>query len=320
MPRTRTCACATCGTAWWSSPACSRASPPPGHRSGAGGEMDERAAPRHQWSIPERFNIGVDVVDRHAAAGLSPALIEVEPSGKVTELGFAAVRELANRLANVLVAHGLSRGDRVAILLPQRKETAIAHVAVYKAGLVAVPLFKLFGEDALEFRLPECGAPAIVTDREELPKIERLRQRLPELRLVLCADGPGEGAVDLPAALERASSRFEAAPTAAEDPAVIIYTSGTTRQPEGALHAHRVLLGHLPGVEHPHDRFPQPGDRFWTPADWAWAGGLLDVLLPSLHHGVAVVARTLDKFDPEGTCALMATTRRRHSATPACAL
>ena len=106
---------------------------------------------RFAWSIPERFNIGTDVVDRHADAGVSPALIEVDPSGKVVELGFAAVRELANRLANVLVAHGLTRGDRVAILLPQRKETAIAHVAVYQAGLVAVPLFKLFGEEALEF-------------------------------------------------------------------------------------------------------------------------------------------------------------------------
>jgi len=149
--------------------------------------MEQRATSRYVWSIPERFNIGVDVIDRHAAAGRAPALIEVEPSGKVTELGFAAVRELTNRLANVLVAHGLSRGDRVAILLPQRKETAIAHVAVYKAGLVAVPLFKLFGEEALEFRLQDSGARAIVTDRDELPKIERLRGRLPELRLVLCA-------------------------------------------------------------------------------------------------------------------------------------
>src|SRR5256886_1486169 len=320
MPRTRTCACATCGTAWWSSPACSRASPPPGHRSGAGGEMDERAAPRHQWSSPGGYNSGGSVIDRHAAAGVSPALIEVEPSGKVTELGFAAVRELANRLANVLVAHGLSRGDRVAILLPQRKETAIAHVAVYKAGLVAVPLFKLFGEDALEFRLQDCGARAIVTDREELPKIERLRQRLPELRLVLCADGPGEGAVDLPAALERASSRFETVATAAEDPAVIIYTSGTTGQPKGALHAHRVLLGHLPGVEHPHDGFPQPGDRFWTPADWAWIGGLFDVLLPAWHHGVPVVAYRARKFDPGEALNLMSRQGVRNVFMPPTAL
>jgi acetyl-CoA synthetase len=282
--------------------------------------MDQRGSPGHRWSIPERFNIGSDVVDRHAAAGTSPALIEVEPSGKVTELGFAAVKELANRLANVLVARGLSRGDRVAILLPQRKETAIAHVAVYKAGLVAVPLFKLFGEEALEFRLQDSGARAIVTDRDELPKLERLRQRLPELGLVLCVDGPGEGAVDLPAALEGASSRFDAVPTAAEDPAIIIYTSGTTGQPKGALHAHRALLGHLPGVEHPHDGFPRPGDRFWTPADWAWIGGLFDVLLPAWHHGVTVVAYRARKFDPGEALRLLARHEVRNVFMPPTAL
>src|SRR6266478_9794162 len=275
---------------------------------------------RFQWSIPERFNIGTDVVDRHADAGVAPALIEVDPSGKVVELGFAAVRDLANRLANVLVAYGLSRGDRVAILLPQRKETAIAQVAVYKAGLVAVPLFKLFGEEALEFRLQDSGARAIVTDRDELPKIERLRQRLPEMRLVLCADVPGEGAVDLPAALERASSRFDAVPTAAEDLAIIIYTSGTTGQPKGALHAHRVLLGHLPGVQLPHDFFPQPGDLYWTPADWAWIGGLLDVLLPSLYFGVPVLAHRARKFDPEAAFALIARHGVRNVFLPPTAL
>jgi acetyl-CoA synthetase len=272
------------------------------------------------WQIPQRFNIGVDVVDRHAAAGVSPALIEIDAAGRATELDFAAVRDLANRLANVLVAHGLSRGDRVAVLLPQRKETAIAHVAVYKAGMVAVPLFKLFGEDALEFRLRDSGARAIVTDRDELPKIERIRERLPELRLLLCADGPGGRAVDLPSALERASTRFEAVDTAAEDPAVIIYTSGTTGQPKGALHAHRVLLGHLPGVEHPHDGFPQPGDRFWTPADWAWIGGLFDVLLPAWHHGVPVVAYRARKFDPGEALQLMARHEVRNVFMPPTAL
>ena len=282
--------------------------------------MQASGATPFRWSIPEQFNIGSDVVDAHADAGISPALVEVEPSGKVTELGFAAIRDLANRLANVLVAHGLARGERVAILLPQRKETAVAHVAVYKAGLVAVPLFKLFGEEALEFRLQDSGARAIVTDRDELPKIERLRERLPELRVVLCVDGPGEGAVDLPAALERASPRFVAVRTAAEDPAIIIYTSGTTGPPKGALHAHRVLLGHLPGVEHPHDGFPQRGDRFWTPADWAWIGGLFDVLLPAWHHGVPVVAFRARKFDPAEAMQLMARHGVRNVFMPPTAL
>src|SRR2546423_11679252 len=101
------------------------------------------------WSIPVRFNIAADVVDRHAGSG-KLALIEVDASGKPVEFDFAAIARLSNRLANLLLAQGLLRGDRVAILLPQRHETAVAHIAVYKAALVAVPLFNLFLEEALE--------------------------------------------------------------------------------------------------------------------------------------------------------------------------
>src|SRR5437868_11897505 len=124
-----------------------------------------------RWSIPERLNIGADVADRHGSA---LALVEIEPSGKTREFTFDAISALSNRLANVLVARGLQRGDRVAILLPQRHETCVAHVAAWKAGLISVPLFTLFGEEALEFRLQNCGARAIVTDREQLPKIAKL--------------------------------------------------------------------------------------------------------------------------------------------------
>jgi acetyl-CoA synthetase len=277
----------------------------------------ENARSAFRWSIPERFNIGADVVERY---GDAVALIELDPSGKNREYSFDDISRFANRLANVFVARGLTRGDRVAILLPQRHETAVAHVAAYKAGLIAVPLFTLFGEEALEFRLQNSGARAVVSDREQLPKLATIRDRLPDLRLVLCADGLADGAVDLHGIMDRASDRFETVDTRAEDPAVIIYTSGTTGQPKGALHAHRVLLGHLPGVEYPHDGFPQPGDRFWTPADWAWIGGLFDVLMPAWHHGVAVVAHRLRKFDPVEALRLMAQHGVRNVFMPPTAL
>ena len=134
---------------------------------------------------------------------------------------------------------------------------------------------------------------------------------MPELALVLSIDGAGEGALGFHETVARGRNSFNAAATTPDDPALMIYTSGTTGPAKGALHGHRVLLGHLPGVEMPHDFFPQAGDRFWTPADWAWAGGLLDCLLPSLHHGVPVVARKSEKFDPEEAFALL--------AEPACA-
>src|SRR5690606_22252557 len=264
-----------------------------------------------RWRIPERYNIGVDVCDRHARASPEAlALIYEDETGRAQRYRFLDIQRLSNRLANVFRAHGLAPGDRCGVLLPQAPQTAVAHVAIAKAGLVGVPLFVLFGEDALEFRLRDSGARALVTDAANLPKVSALRARLPELRLGLVVDGRGaEGTLDFAAALERASDAFEPVATRADDPALIIYTSGTTGQPKGALHAHRVLLGHLPGVEFPHEFLPQPGDLYWTPADWPWTGALLDVLLPAWHHGIPVLARRFPKFDPHEAFALM----RRHA-------
>ncbi|MBA4333533.1 MAG: AMP-dependent synthetase, partial [Methylobacterium sp.] len=203
-------------------------------------------------------------------------------------------------------------------LLPQRPETAIAHLAIYKLGAIALPLFTQFGPDALEHRLQHSGASLLITDGENLPKIEAIRDALPELRRLLVIGGHGHP--DLDAEMAKASDAFSPRETDAEDPALIIYTSGTTGKPKGALHAHRVLLGHLPGVQLPQEFFPQPGDLFWTPADWAWAGGLLDVLLPSLYFGVPVLASRARKFDPEAAFDLMARHRVRNAFLPPTAL
>ena len=153
-----------------------------------------------------------------------------------------------------------------------------------------------------------------------LPSWSRSKTACPDLELVISIDGADGRALDLRGEMARASDAFRPADTAADDPALIIYTSGTTGPPKGALHAHRVLLGHLPGVELPHELFPQPGDLFWTPADWAWIGGLIDVLLPAWHHGVPVLACRLPKFDPEEAFGLMAEHRVRNVFMPPTAL
>ncbi len=262
-----------------------------------------------RWNIPRRFNIARACCDRWADGSGRVALLQ--DSGPA--ITFDALRAMSARLANALVAHGVAPGERVAVLLPQVPECAVAHLAAYRIGAIAVPLFQLFGEDALEYRLRDCGAAAIVSDATGLAKIEPLRHRLPGLRLVLAEDSLRE-------AMARASDAHACADTLAEDPALIIYTSGTTGAAKGALHAHRVLLGHLPGVEMPHELFPQAGDLFWTPADWAWIGGLLDVLLPSLFHGVPVLAHRMAKFDPEFALALMARHGVRNAFLPPTAL
>ena len=268
----------------------------------------EAMCAQHRWRIPERFNMGVAVCDRQRQRDV--ALIHPLPGGAVREYTFGDLKRLSNRLANVLAAHGLQPGDRVAILLPQAPETAVAHIAIYKAGLVAMPLFVLFGAEALEYRLADSGARALITDRVNAAKVAEIRGRLPDLELVLSIDGPygdgAGGALDFHGELAGAADKFDAVDTAAEEQALLIYTSGTSGPPKGALHAHRVLIGHMPGVEMIFDFFPQPGDVAWTPADWAWIGGLFDVMMPALYRGVPQVINPPGKFDAEAAFELIA--------------
>ncbi len=259
-----------------------------------------------RWDIPEFYNIGVDVCDKWAEREPDrPALVCLDNGGEVTTISFGNLRDLSNACANLLSFYGVGFGDRVGIFLPQCAETAYAHIATYKLGAIAIPLFSLFGVEALVHRLADCGAKAIVTNADGAEKLAAVRHRLPALVHVFSIDGLSSMAMSFHAELASRSSSFTPVKTRSDDPALIIYTSGTTGLPKGALHAHRVLLGHLPGVEFSHEMFPQPGDRMWTPADWAWIGGLLDVLLPSLHHGVPVVARRFAKFTGEAAFSLM---------------
>ncbi|HUN50818.1 MAG TPA: acyl-CoA synthetase [Candidatus Sulfotelmatobacter sp.] len=272
------------------------------------------------WDIPARFNIAEAICDRHAGAGRE-ALVFQRADGQADRYSFDRLQDGSRRLANALAAHGIARGDRVGILLPQCPETLIAHLALYRLGAVALPLFTLFGPEALEYRLNDSGAKALVTNDAGVEKLAAIRSAVSGLGFIVNVET--ERAADIfgfDDLVARASPVRATADTGAEDPAIIVYTSGTTGQPKGVLYPHRVLLGHMPGVEFPHDFFPQPGDRMWTPADWAWAGGLLDVLLPSLYHGVPVLACRLAKFDPEIAFDLMARHQVRNAFMPPTAL
>ena len=272
-----------------------------------------------RWPVPTAYNIGVQVCDRWA--DIDPhriALIDAHDDGHCDEVSYGTLRDTSNRLANVLRAFGVVRGDRVAILLPQGPDVAVSHIAIYKVAAIALPLAMLFGVDAISYRLQNSGAKALITNAQGLAKLARLLDAMPDL--VLSVDGAGDKALGFRDVLARASSAFTPEVTTADDPALMVYTSGTTGQPKGALHAHRVLIGHQPGIEMPHEFFPLPGDRMWTPADWAWAGGLLNCLLPGLLYGVPVVARRFERFDPEEAFAVMARTGVRNTFIPPTAL
>ncbi len=256
-----------------------------------------------RWTLPQRLNMGALCADRHPTS--ARALIEHQPDGTTRERTFGELARLSNRLANALVALGITVGERVAIVLPQRVETGIAHLAIYKMGAVAVPLSGLFGPDALRYRLGDSGARVVITDAAHQDAIAEVSKDLGDVAIVVVDDAsPGhQGFWEL---IQSAAERFEPAATGPDTPALLIYTSGTTGSPKGALHGHRVLLGHLPGFELSHDFFPQDGDVFWTPADWAWIGGLMDALVPCWFHGRPIVCAPRDKFDPEWAVRLMA--------------
>ena len=221
----------------------------------------------------------------------------------------------------MLQSDGLARGDRVAVFLSQSLELPIAHLAAFRSGMISIPLFALFGEDALEFRLSNSEAKAIVTDESGWEKLAKIRDRLPALKNVYVIGGKAPaGTKPFWSSLKAASPDFATVDTSAGDPALIIYTSGTTGNPEGALHAHRVVLGHLPNVEMCHNFLPKPGDLMWTPADWAWIGGLINALFAFWYHGIPLVGHRARKFEPQAAMVMMAELGIRNTFLPPTAL
>jgi acetyl-CoA synthetase len=257
-----------------------------------------------RWDVPPDLNLGAALCDRQPRD--APAILVTDGREVRRRVTFGELSDDSNRLANALRGLGVEAGDRIAIALPQRPETAVAHIASAKLGAIAVPLSTRFGPDALAVRLEDSDPRVVLGDAQTLAAVE--------VPATLDVDR------ELPALLAAASRRLDPVATTPDTPALIVYTSGTTGPPKGALLGHRTLHGHLPGFELQHDFFPQPGDLIWTPADWAWMGGLFDVLLPGLYHGRPVVASPPGRFDPERAFELIAQLGVRNVFMPATAL
>ncbi|MDR7331297.1 AMP-binding protein [Roseateles asaccharophilus] len=254
-----------------------------------------------RWQVPADFNIAEACCGRWARdTPKATAVYFDSESGCRAQYSYAQLQRAANRLSNALLNQGVRRGHRVAIVLPQRFETAVAHVAIQQIGAVAMPLSLLFGAEALEYRLQDSGAVLAIAACDALPALREARGRCPALRRVIVV---GECPVDcdeLPwmEALQAEEARFQRVVTRADDPAILIYTSGTTGNPKGALIPQRALVGNLSGFIASQNWFgfdpfhiERPSDAvFWSPADWAWTGGLMDALLPTLYFGRPIVA------------------------------
>ncbi|MES2536880.1 MAG: AMP-binding protein [Pseudomonadota bacterium] len=242
-----------------------------------------------RWHVPAEFNIAEVCCARWAGDRTRIAIHYEDDAGVSATLTYADLQSQANRLSNVLAQAGVRRGDRVAIMLPQRPEAAIAHIACQQAGAIAMPLSILFGPEALEYRLQDSEAAVAIVDDAGLANLNEIRAACPALRQVIAVDCPASAALDWQTALAKAAPAFTPVKTMACDPAILIYTSGTTGAPKGALIPQSAILGNLTGFVASQNWFPQDGDVFWSPADWSWTGGLMDALLPTLYFGKPIV-------------------------------
>jgi acetyl-CoA synthetase len=274
-----------------------------------------------RWQVPDRFNIAEVCCTRWARETPRAIAIRYErEDGSRRDFSYAELDAAADRLAAALGALHVERGDRVAIVMPQRFETAVAYMAVFQLGAVAVPLSMLFGPEALAFRLQDSGTVMALADESSMDHLLAVRAQCPALRLLL---GVGEAAErgDLEYELQLAlqSPRFRAPATLCDEAACLIYTSGTTGPPKGVLLPHRALIGNLSGFVCSQNWFGFAGSDgvnsnaiFWSPADWAWTGGLMDALLPSLYFGRPIVAFN-GRFSPQLAFELMQSHGVTHS-------
>ncbi|MFK7938936.1 MAG: AMP-binding protein [Roseovarius sp.] len=255
------------------------------------------------WDLPAQLNMAEQVCDRWADAEPERIAI-IDLTGPRRDVSYGALRRMADTLAHDLVARGVGPGDRVGVLRSQSTWCAAAHIAIWKIGAISIPLFKLFMQDALSSRVRDAGAQIVITDAEG---VEMLRA-LPEVTPLVPED------------LTLHEQPFATVQTTPDTPACLIYTSGTTGSPKGALHAHRVLTGHMPGTELFCGFLGQPGDCLWTPADWAWIGGLFNIMMPGLALGVPVVAARMAKFNVEECRKIIAQASVRNVFFPPTAL
>ena len=265
-----------------------------------------------EHEVPDRFNLSTYLCDRWADAEPSRvALRALDEEGSETRYTYDDIRRDANRLASYLADVGVGQGDRIAVSGAQKVECILAHLASWKLGAISVPLSLLFGPDGLKYRLADSGAAAFIVDEAALTTLREIVDDLDDLETTLVVGEPTshEDEIVFGEAIEgngSGSTVIETASTDADDPAMILYTSGTTGDPKGVVHAHRAALGALPGqLLTRYNMAVRHDDVLYTPGEWSWGGPLFDVIISGLYLGVPIVGDADSQFDPAGMLALI---------------
>jgi acetyl-CoA synthetase len=246
----------------------------------------------HEWRVPERYNIAHDVCDKHPPDKL--AMIHEDFAGTVREVRWGELQEASNRFANVLRAHGVVKGDRVAMLLPPTPETAAAFFGTFKCGAILLSMSVLYGDDGIRHRVTDSQPRVLVTNEANAARVDpSLVEHVLLLDEALLASG---------------DAAFTPEDTLAEDPAQLYYSSGTTGLAKGIVHAHRYLLAHEE-FEYCHE--VQDSELFHGMGEWAWAAGIAPLLGPWRYGAVQLVYQREGGFDPHKQLDVLS----RHGAT-----
>ncbi len=290
----------------------------------------ETAHAEFSWDVPPDYNPAVDCLRKHDDPSRT-ALRYESPDGDLETVSFRDLDNRSDRLAAALADLGLEAGDRVGVVVPQKPQNPIAHLANWKLGAVSVPLTILFGRDALAYRLADSEATAVVVDPSVRETVDAIRSECPTLEHVIqigdesSVTGVGE-TVDgtrthaLEALCADHEPGFEVVASTPDTPSAIMYTSGSTGPPKGVLHSHALWLGRAAAAYTYFDQGLEPAATVWTPADWAWGAALGGTLLAAWHHGATVVGWPRDGFDPEAVFDLLERHDVTHSFMPPTAL
>ena len=246
-----------------------------------------------EWETPERFNFGRDVVD--AWEKDRPAMIWLGVDGDERHLTFGDFSRLSNQFANAMRDLGIERGDRVMVTLGKVPEWHAVLLGLLKLGAIAIPSSPMLRANDLKFRTEHSGAIALISGPESVEEIEKVRDEVPNLRHLVLLGEEREGWKSYEKLVEGASEDFTAEDTTSDEGAFLLYTSGTTKHPKGALHTHGYT--HAKRMQARYWLDLQEDDRLWCTAASGWAKTVWNVFLGPWSWGTELFMQEA-AFDP----------------------